>query len=59
MRFSQLDLSFGPVENGIEAGGTVPVAGAGVVTVAGISSLLQGHECLSYCPPDLKFVFAC
>lgn len=59
MRFSQLDPSFGPVENEIEAGGTVPVPGAGVVRVAGICSLLQDHECLSSCPPDLKFVFAC
>lgn len=29
MPFSQLVLSFGPAENGIEAGGTVPVPGAG------------------------------
>lgn len=50
---SQLDLSFGPVENGIEAGDTVSVSGAGVVRV--VSVHLQGHGCLN----RLKFVFAC
>lgn len=35
---SQLDLSFVPVENGTEAGGTVDVPGSGVVRVVSAHS---------------------